>query len=81
MMKLVIVEWQDVFKMMSDDYYDPNVDVDKRLVNFTTVGWVIQESKKTLMLVQEFDDRERPHDWVVIPKSLIRKIVVVKYAE
>ena len=76
-MRLVIVEWEDVFKMISDDYFEPNVDIDNRLVTFRAVGWVFKESPKVIMLVQEFDDRDRPHDWIAIPKSLIRKIIIV----
>ena len=75
-MKIVTVDWIDVTKKTSDDSFDVTYDIDNRLSNITTIGWLYQQTEKTLLLVQEFDG-ETPHDWVVIPKTLIKKIKFV----
>lgn len=78
LMKLLVVAWEDILKMTSDESFNPAVAVDKRLASFRTVGWLYQESDNTIMLVQEFDDKGMPHDWIVIPKSLITSIEIVR---
>ena len=75
-MKIVTVDWIDVTKKTSDDSFDVTYDIDNRLSNITTIGWLYEESEKTILLVQELDDG-KPHDWLVIPKSLIRTMMVL----
>jgi hypothetical protein len=66
------VHWLDVGKTMNDDEFDASQDVDSRLSPIKTIGWVYEESEKTLMLVQEFADGV-VRDHIVIPKALIVK--------
>jgi hypothetical protein len=76
-MELVIVEWIDVTEVTNDYDFNDKLNVDHRLSNMKTLGWLFQQSEKTLLLVQEFDDDE-PRDWIAIPKVLITKMDVVQ---
>jgi hypothetical protein len=77
-MDVVIVNWVDITKKTSDDSFDEKIKVDDRITKMETVGWLYKESDKALLLVQEFDkDDDKPHDWIVIPKVLIEKIIPV----
>ena len=39
-MKIVTVDWIDVTKKTSDDSFDVTYDIDNRLSNITTIGWL-----------------------------------------
>ena len=80
MMQVVIVEWLDVDKELNQDSFDEKMDIDSKLVLITTLGWNFRESDMCLMIVQEFSGRI-PRDYIVIPKSLIKKITVVANVE
>lgn len=79
-MQVVIVEWLDVDKELNQDTFDEKMDIDSKLVSIVTLGWNFRETDTCLMVVQEFSGKI-PRDYVVIPKSLIRKIVVVSDAK
>lgn len=79
-MKIVIVEWIDVDKELNQDTFDEKMDIDSKLVLITTLGWNFRETDTCLMVVQEFNGKI-PRDYVVIPKSLIKKIMVVANVE
>jgi hypothetical protein len=78
-LKPMIVEWIDVAKKINDDAFDETHDVDNRLFKMKTIGWLYQESEKTVLLVQEFDGNKDalPRDWVAIPRVLIEKITPI----
>lgn len=83
-MQLVQVEWEDVAKTMNDDNFDNSVDIDSRLVQMKTIGWIHQQTKKTLLLAQESmkdSGEDAVRDWVAIPKVLITKITPLKVKE
>ena len=70
--EIVVVDWIDVSKKTNDDSFDDSCDIDSRVSSMKTIGWLYEESEKTILLVQEFDG-ESPRDWIVIPKVLITK--------
>jgi hypothetical protein len=69
--KSVVVTWGDVSKTMNDDSFDDDADITNLLSNMQTIGWLYKSTKDTIMLVQEFCG-DKPRDWVVIPKVLIK---------
>jgi hypothetical protein len=77
MKEIVSVDWIDTTKKISDDSFDENGDIDNRLSSMKTIGWLYQESEKTVLLVQEYDG-DSPRDWIVIPRVLIIKMMHVK---
>lgn len=77
-MELVVVEWFDVTKISNDEDFDEKKDVNDRLSDMKTVGWLFQQSDEVILLVQEFNDDKSPRDWVTIPRVLITKMDVVE---
>ena len=77
-MELVVVEWFDVTKISNDEDFDEKKDVNDRLSDMKTVGWLFQQSDKVILLVQEFNDDKSPRDWVTIPRVLITKMDIVE---
>jgi hypothetical protein len=75
-MKHVIIEWNDVRKTMNDDIFNNDDDIDGMYSFMRTIGWLYKGTDKTVLLVQEFCDHE-PRDWIVIPKCLIIKTMVI----
>jgi len=79
-MQLVVVEWIDAAKITNETYED-SVDVDSRLGHMKTVGWIHQQSKKTIVLAQETDGEQSIRDWIAIPKVLITKMTKMTKAK
>lgn len=73
-MQTVIVVWYDIAKTMNDESFDEKIDIDSRLIQMKTIGWLYKESPTVILLVQEFSDG-KPRDYVTIPRSLITEII------
>ena len=73
-MKIVIVDWNDVTKESSNESFNEMESIDNMLSPIKSIGWLYKETDKTILIVQEFNNEGKPRDWVVIPKALITKM-------
>jgi hypothetical protein len=70
----VVVIWEDITKNTNDNNFDETVSPDTRLTVMTSVGYLYQETDRTILLVQEFwtnEGKHVPRDWLVIPRGNI----------
>jgi len=79
-MKKVIVDWIDISKQVNDVEFREIDNIDDKLAKVQTIGWLYKQSKKTILIVQEFLDGE-VRDWIVIPKCVITKIRIIEEKE
>jgi hypothetical protein len=79
-MKIIVLKWRDVAKTMNDDDFDDDKNINSRLIEMTTVGYLYKESNDVILLVQEFI-YGLPRDYVTIPKSLVISISVISESE
>jgi hypothetical protein len=76
-MKIVKVEWVDIHKEINDNTFSENEDIDDKVAKIETIGWLYRETKKSVFLVQEFWNKT-VRDWIIIPKSVITKITIIR---
>lgn len=79
-MPLVYVEWVDSFSPASGGWRDNDDvagDADKQLV-CRSVGWIVAESKKTLVLAAHVSDSEERTGQMCIPQVAVVKRKKVK---
>ena len=77
-MVYVVIDWVDIYKETNADDFNYEVSLKSRFSKMRTVGNLLQENSDGIILVQEYNSDGSPRDWVVIPKSLIKKIVKLK---
>ena len=73
----VMVDWIDIRKTVNDETFNDNDNIDDKVAKVQTIGWLYKHTKKTIFLVQEFIGGE-VRDWIVIPRCIITKIVILK---
>lgn len=75
--KKVIVKWIDIHKGVNDDTFNENDNIDDKVAEIETIGWLYKETKKNILLVQEFWFGT-VRDWIVIPKCVIVQIKIIR---
>lgn len=72
-MKRVVVEWLDVTKLTNAKGLREDINPDDLPSKMKTIGWLYKKTKKTLLLVQEWDEDD-VRDWIAIPRCLVIRI-------
>jgi hypothetical protein len=76
-LKKVVVDWVDICKRVNDDEFNDNDNIDDKLAEITTIGWLYSQTKNCILLMQEsYEGTMR--DWIIIPKCVITKITYIQ---
>jgi hypothetical protein len=74
--KIVLIEWIDA---ESEDSWTFSPDIDHGCALIKSVGWLINESKKTVTLALNHDTKNSAYSCIIkIPKGMIKSKKIIK---
>jgi hypothetical protein len=76
MNKMVLIEWKDA---ESADSWTPANEIDHDYALIKSVGWLINENKKTVTLALNHDTKNEAYSCILkIPKGMIKSRKIIK---
>lgn len=74
--KIILIEWYDA---ESCDDWTPTSDIDHGVALVKSIGWLINENKKTVTLALNYDTKNEAHSCIMkVPKGMIKSKKIIR---